>query len=117
MDTLLDKGDHGLGGQGFPAAVTGNEEKIQQALIRLTVPRGNFPLDRELGSLLYTLGQAAPGEWSGLAYQYVRQALSGMEGLAVEQVDCRRTGEGELAVTVELALGERAFRLTVPFAG
>ena len=40
-----------------------------------------------------------------------------MEGLTVEQVDCRRISEGELAVTVRLALGEEAFRLTVPFAG
>lgn len=116
MDILLWEGDHQRNEQGFPKTAQGDGEKIQQALIRMTVPRGSFPLDKELGSLLHTLGQASPKELESLAHQYIRQALSGMEGIEVTQTVCKNTAEGELAVQVTLTLNQQAYLFTLPIA-
>jgi hypothetical protein len=55
MDTKLENGDFALGSNGRPMAVSGVEELLQRAKIRLTVPLGSFACNPELGSRLWTL--------------------------------------------------------------
>ncbi len=55
MDTWLYRGDHKRNEQGFVEKISGGMEKIQQAIIRLSVPKGSFALDEELGSKLSML--------------------------------------------------------------
>ena len=50
MDLVLYHGDHRRDERGYPQQAEGTAEKIQQAIIRLTVPKGRFALDPELGS-------------------------------------------------------------------
>ena len=83
MDTLLAEGDYKRDRRGFPIPVFGAEERFQQAYIRLTVPQGQFALDKELGSRLYTMGQANPQKVQELALEYAREALMGMEDIRV----------------------------------
>ena len=56
---LLYRGDHLRNARGFPQKIEGGAEAIQQAMIRLSVPKGSFTLDEELGSRLHTLGNMA----------------------------------------------------------
>jgi len=45
---LLYRGDHLRNARGFPQKIEGGAEAIQQAMIRLSVPKGSFTLDEEL---------------------------------------------------------------------
>ncbi len=71
----------------MPYPVTGTGELLQQVLIRLTVPRGGFPLNPELGSRLYLLSGTSPARLSRLAEEYVREALADMRDIQIEQVE------------------------------
>ena len=78
MDLVLYHGDHRRDERGYPQQAEGTAEKIQQAIIRLTVPKGRFALDPELGSRLYELGTGnrEPGRLQELALEYAQEALS-----------------------------------------
>lgn len=71
--------------RGLPIRIQGLEEQIQRVLIRLTVPKGSFPLDPSLGSELYALGSRRRGERAQTALLFARDALSPLEG--VQAVD------------------------------
>lgn len=59
MELLLQHGDHSRNGQGFLQEVDGAQQLVQRAMVRLTVPKGKFVLNPQLGSLLHTLGDCA----------------------------------------------------------
>lgn len=102
MDTLLVDGDHYLGDLGLPVTLTGAQERVQQALLRLSLRRGSFPLDTGLGSELYKLSGARPDALQRLALGYVREALAPITDVEVEQVAVRREGRDNLRVTVQI---------------
>ena len=58
MELLLQHGDHSRNGQGFLQEVDGAQQLVQRAMVRLTVPKGKFVLNPQLGSLLHTLGRS-----------------------------------------------------------
>ena len=62
MELLLQHGDHSRNGQGFLQEVDGAQQLVQRAMVRLTVPKGKFVLNPQLGSLLHTLGRTAPAQ-------------------------------------------------------
>ena len=76
MDLVLYHGDHRRDERGYPQQAEGTAEKIQQAIIRLTVPKGRFALDPELGSRLYELGTGnrEPGRLQELALEYAQDS-------------------------------------------
>ena len=51
MELLLQHGDHSRNGQGFLQEVDGAQQLVQRAMVRLTVPKGKFVLNPQLGSL------------------------------------------------------------------
>ena len=53
--------------------ISGGMEKIQQAIIRLSVPKGSFALDEELGSKLSMLGKVPVSQREELALEYARE--------------------------------------------
>ncbi|MFR8529855.1 MAG: hypothetical protein ACLVDB_01215 [Anaeromassilibacillus sp.] len=73
MDTALAGGDFSLGANGLPRGISGEEELLQRAAIRLRVPLGRFAFQPTLGSRLYTLrrnggqGRKRPGHGAGSA--------------------------------------------------
>ena len=103
MDTLLVQGDHYTDARGLPLAITGEQELIQRALIRLQVKKGSFSLDRSLGSELYKLRHSGSKINNRLAMSYVQEALADMQGVQVRSVSCEPTGLDTLLVTVKLA--------------
>lgn len=104
MDTLLQNGDMGCGANGLPRTVTGAEELIQRAIIRLTVRRGSFALDPALGSELYKLGACANASLAATAENFVRQALLPLATITVNEVRCVRTHD-RLRLQIELNIG------------
>ena len=75
MDTAICSGDFLLDGRGRPVVISGMQEILQRALIRLTVQKGSFIYDPELGSRLFTL-KSTSGDLQKQATNLVREALS-----------------------------------------
>lgn len=101
MDTLILGGDHAIDERGLPVALDGAREAAQRAMIRLSVRRGSFALDKNLGSMLHTLS----GADSGLAQSYVQDALSDMDGVRVGDVSCAYESAAQaLKITAELEI-------------
>ena len=101
MELLLQHGDHSRNGQGFLQEVDGAQQLIQRAMVRLTVPKGKFVLNPQLGSLLHTLGRTAPAQREQLALEYAQEALLEMpdELLVKFELECT-LADGQLARSV-----------------
>ncbi len=99
MDTKLEGGHFALSPTGLPETVTGKEELLQYARLRLQLRRGAFPYDRQAGSGLWQWtreGEHAADRALALA----NEALLGMPGVR--------------AVSVEIMEGGAAFRVATP---
>ena len=103
MELLLQHGDHSRNGQGFLQEVDSAQQLVQRAMVRLTVPKGKFVLNPQLGSLLHTLGRTAPAQREQLALEYAQEALLEMPEVRVVAARCRQgTQADELLVQFEL---------------
>ena len=107
MDTLLYGGDFAKDARGYPVLVSGVQELLQQALIRLKVKKGSFVYDPELGSELHTL-QPGGSDLSAQALRLAREALKQMGSIQVQQAAVRRVERPEnLEIVVTLkAVGQ-----------
>lgn len=113
MDTLLSGGDHGVDSRGIPREITGAEELMQRALLRLAVCRGSWFADPDFGSELYRLPPADTETTRRLALSYVREALLPLPQLTVKSVECHSPYGGVLTVSVELLYDEKLYLLEV----
>lgn len=104
MDTLLFQGDHKLDQKGFPILIDGEREKIQQALILLTMRKGAFRLAPEMGSLFHRLGSAPEAARTELALEYAQEALMGLDGVQATKASCLPGGDGWSTIQLELWL-------------
>jgi phage gp46-like protein len=112
MDIRLERGDFAVGGAGLPVSVGGKEELLQRALIRLSIPRGSFSYDMELGSRLHTLVLSG-ADLNARARELAEEALSPMSGTTVTQVVCTPLGgaRASLAVSLQTPLGTGQLQL------
>ncbi|OUQ22092.1 hypothetical protein B5E80_15450 [Flavonifractor sp. An135] len=101
MELKLRDGDYVPDGQGGVERVEGARELLERVLWKLTVRRGSFPLLPELGSRLYLLPRAKPGERSALAAQYAAEALADEAGLVLNTVTFTESG-GTSTLRLEL---------------
>lgn len=101
MELVLKDRDYVPDGTGGVVSAAGAQEVLARVLFKLTARRGAFPFLPELGSRLYLLRQAKPGQWKGLARQYAAEALAQETALTVTDVSAEARGE-RLWVTVEL---------------
>lgn len=85
MDNLLANGDMVLNHCGDVQSVDGLKEIIQRVLIRLTVRKGNFPYDPQLGSELYHLDLHSTDDFTLLSI--VREALAPIDEVVVTGVE------------------------------
>lgn len=115
MDTLLYHGDYKRDGRGFPVKISGMEEAVQRACIRLTVPMGNFVLDPNLGSRLHMLGRIQSINQEELALEYAREALLGMEDIRVisAKVDAQQQETLKIEFVLEYTGNEKAEQIGV----
>ena len=85
MDNMIANGDMVISAGGSPEMVSGLQELIQRAMIRLTVAKGSFPYDMELGSTITRLDLNQTDEFVLLAA--VRDALSDLSEVTVSGVE------------------------------
>lgn len=110
MDILLQDRDHAAA-NGCLQTLTGPAEAIQRLLIRLSVRKGTFLPDPNLGSELYKL---VPGpDADALALHFAQQALLPEHGAAVTGAACRLAAPDTLTVTVRIALHQTPYLLEV----
>ena len=102
MELLLKDGDYLPDGKGGFQTVDGAGAALQRVLFLLTARRGCFPFLPELGSRLYLLPRERVGARKALARQYAAEALRGMDGVAVTDVELAEGAEGRLDVLVRL---------------
>lgn len=91
MDTLLVNGDFQTDSFGHPVTVSGNQELLQRALIRLSVKRGAFAPDPSLGSRFDRLSAPYGKKLDEEALLYAREAL--MELPEVQVLSARVTAQ------------------------
>ncbi|HHY52636.1 MAG TPA: histidine kinase [Clostridiales bacterium] len=113
MDTLLENGTYALDERGLPIPITGLRALIQRLLIRLSVRKGSFLPDPNLGSELHRLPCAAGEQTNRLALHYAQQALLPEPQAKVEQAFCYLTGEGGLAVRITVNIDRQRYPLEV----
>ena len=114
MDLLIQEADIALDARGRPTEISGVDELLQRALIRLIVKKGTFAYDSGLGSRLYTL-RAGGQDVRGEAEAMVREALAEMSELTVEGVETEAAGSDRLSIRVRLAVNgsDREWEVTV----
>lgn len=91
MDLKLDFEERDLakGPQGWPVPIEGAEEAAQRLMLRLTVRRGSFRLDPELGSRLYAMPRGDGERMERFAREAIEEALSSMPEVRLEELSCR----------------------------
>lgn len=104
MTAVLKDGDYVFDARGRIMEVSGRDELIQRALIRLKARKGQFPLDPNLGSELFRLdlNRASPDQIDPL----IREALAPIHEIQV--LGAERTvhpEDGRLSLTVSLKIG------------
>ena len=85
MDTALFNGDFLCDSRGFPITISGINEILQRILIRLSVKKGKFVYDKDLGSELYKLDINEENA-EARALSLVREALSDIKNIKVKEV-------------------------------
>ena len=88
MDTALKDGDFYLGTTGKPIAISGIKELLQRVLIRLTVRKGSFIYNKNLGSNLYTLKNTNK-DIKNQAIIMVKEALADMKEIEVDDISVK----------------------------
>ena len=111
MDTKIKDRDFQKNAQGLPHLISGDEETIQRAMIRLTVKKGGFVLDKGLGCELFKLKGGAKMDQDAL--RCIKEALYEMPEVEAVSASCRREG-GLLYVNAALNLGKRSYAVSLP---
>ena len=103
MDTLLFQGDHATDARGIPRPVSGAEELLQRALLRLGIRRGSFGYDPELGSELFRIAQDTSAATNRAAQSYVQEALIPLPQITVGDVELVREDDAD-TITIRVPL-------------
>lgn len=100
MTTKLSYGDYEIDSRGRLIQIDGIEEIAQQAMIRLTIPKGSFVYNPELGSELHTVDLNQCDD--SLLYAMVCDALAPITSLEVVSVKRAISEEHDkLSITIE----------------
>lgn len=103
MELKLGNGTYILGSTGLPETVSGLDELLQDIRIRLTIPKGGFPYDRDLGSRLKEV-EPSKEHAAERALALANEALLDLPGVRAEAAELREGGE--IAFTVRTPLGK-----------
>ena len=115
MDTAINKGDFLLDSSGLPISISGVQEILQRAIIRLTVRKGSFVYDTDLGSNLYKL-KAGSANIKSEALNMLKEALKPMSNIFVENVSTEFVNSGEnLRLNVIISINNKREEVEVVF--
>lgn len=102
MDTAISNGDFLLDSRHRPIKISGVQEFLQRALIRLSIKKGSFIYNKDLGSRLYTLS-SQENNMQSKALSLVCEALNDMTETVVRNVSTEFIDNGE-KLTLEVTL-------------
>lgn len=102
MELKFDGGGYVKSGYGGFVTVSGRDEILQRALMRLSARRGSFFPLPDFGSELHTLLSMKKSQRAAAAQRMVYEALEPEKGISATGVDYRETGDGAAVVTVAL---------------
>ena len=104
MDTALSNGDFLCDSRGFPVQISGNDEILQQILIRLSIKKGSFAYNRDLGSELYKLN-IYDENVSDKAKVLIEESFNDMQNVFVKSVLAELSeDQTNLILNIELSL-------------
>lgn len=116
MDTAISDGDFMLDSNGIPISIYGIQEILQRALIRLTVRKGSFIYDTNLGSDLYKIKKTASTNIKSRALSMVKEALKPMSNVLVDDVSTEFINSSEnLKLNVVLRVNNNKKEMEVVF--
>ena len=92
MDTAINNGDFLIDSRNRPFFVSDKEEILQQVLIRLTVKKGSFIYDPNLGSRLYEV-KSFRGYIKNKVLSIVKEAVSPIAKVVVDDIELINNGE------------------------
>lgn len=104
MELKFDGGRYVRNGYGGFVTVSGSDELLQRALMRLSARRGSFFPLPDFGSELHKLLSMKKSQRAAAAQRMVYEALEPEKDITASGVDYRETGDGSAAITVSLAL-------------
>ncbi len=104
MELALKNGDYVPDGKGEFLTLSGAEETLQRALIRLSVKQGALPGALGIGSRLHRLHTAPPAGRQGRASAWAAEARHDAEDIALRQVGLSQDGDA-LRLHVRLVSG------------
>jgi len=111
MDIKIKDRDFDRNAQGLPYSVVGDEELIQRAMIRLTVKKGNFVFDKELGCELFKV-RGSGDKMNQDALRMIKEALYEMPEVEAVSAGCRREA-GLLYVDTVLNLHGKGYTVAL----
>ena len=116
MDTAISNGDFMLDSNGIPISIYGIQEILQRVLIRLTVRKGSFIYDTNLGSDLYKLKKTTSTSIKSRALSMVKEALKPMSNVLVDDVSTEFINSSEnLKLNVVLRVNNSKKEVEVVF--
>lgn len=92
MDTAINNGDFLIDSRNRPFLISDKEEILQQVLIRLTVKKGSFIYDPNLGSRLYEVNSFR-GDIKNKVLSIVKEAVSPIAKVVVDDIELINNGE------------------------
>jgi len=100
---IIANGDFKLDARGIPVTANALERVAGQVVFALTVPKGRFGPDPDLGSELHTLKGYPGGNLNEKAFPLVEQALMPLAGVTVKKINCTAPQIGTLSLEVKCA--------------
>ncbi len=108
MSLQISMGTYPLDSRGLPKEVTGLAELVQNAALRLNLPKGKFPYGRELGSRLGELDRE-DGHAGEQAVALANEALMDMPGVKAVSAELAENGSICFQLTTPLGEGEATY--------
>lgn len=112
MDLKLENGDIATETNGSPVKVYGIDELIQQAVICITVPKGSYIYDRNLGSQCHRLKDGFSPEDIFKLEQFINESIYSL-GNIYAKVKSASVDGGKLRVTAEFTAGDETYEKEV----
>lgn len=108
MGLQLVRGTYPIDGRGLPMEVTGLPELLQNAALRLNLPKGKFLYGRELGSRLGELDRE-DGHAREQAVSLANEALMDMPGVKALEAELLENGAIRFQLVTPLGEGEAIY--------
>ena len=83
MDTLIEQGDFAVSVNGLPIQISDTQELLQRAVFCLSIPRGSFLHDKELGSRFFELKNSKVDAKNSIALSMAQEALKNQPQISV----------------------------------